>query len=264
MKAIILGCGDSYGVPRIGNDWGKCDPTNPKNRRTRPSLALKTDQTTLIIDTGPDFRDQLNRHNISNVDAIFYTHHHSDHVSGIDDVRALFDRRGKIPVPIYGTDETFADLKIRTPYIFKQKSDLYPATVITHIIKNEDFFQPILVGDIEVIPFPQIHGDILSLGFLVGDLAYSTDLNDLPIPSKEFLKGRVRTWILDAGNFYFENILVHLNYKTIQSLQDQIQPTDVYLTHMKHDCDFQELSSICEPPIKPAYDGLEITIHRKK
>lgn len=131
MKArlTIMGCGNSTGVPAAGNRWGDCDPNDPKNKRTRCSVLLQTEQTNIVIDTGPDFREHMNRANLQQLDAIFYTHAHSDHMNGIDDIRPYVFRQKKL-MPVYASQDTFSELEGYFPYVFHGgKIALYPPLV---------------------------------------------------------------------------------------------------------------------------------------
>ena len=257
-ELTILGCGDSAGTPRIGNAWGKCDPGEPKNRRTRPAISVQTGVTTLIVDTGPDFKNQVNRENITSIDAVLYTHAHADHVNGMDDLRPWYDRHKK-RIPIFMHQETFDDLNHRFNYIFKQKSPIYPSIVETTIWTEEHFSVQQDIGDIPFTPFLQDHGFSKTLGFRFGNVAYSTDLIDLDARALQTLKG-IDTWIVDGANLYIDNAIIHFNLKRIQEFNEIIGAETVYLTHMKYDLDYQSLLDNLPRGILPAYDGLKMPV----
>ena len=141
MKLTVLGCGPSGGVPLIGHIWGNCEPANPKNRRRRASLLIEDGQHTILIDSSPDLRLQLLDANVSWLDAILYTHSHSDHAHGIDELRPIFFINQRGPIPIYGSKETIADLESRFHYLFSIAQDegypkLYPKILESHIIEG--------------------------------------------------------------------------------------------------------------------------------
>lgn len=258
LKITFLGCGDSAGVPRIGGDWGNCDPANPKNRRTRPSIVVQSETTTIIVDTGPDFSAQLTRENIMNVDAILYTHDHSDHVAGIDDVRIIRGRMGK-NVPIYLDQPTYNSLVERYGYMFTQVSSFYPVTVDATILGEPDFCKMHKIGDIEFVPFQQDHGQgNISLGFRFGDFAYSTDMRNLDDKAIAVLKG-VKTWVADCADYGHGHATLHADFPTVQNLNAQIGAEMVYLTHLKMFYDYDKMIAALPKGYEPAYDGLTIS-----
>lgn len=257
-ELIILGCGDSAGTPRIGNNWGNCDPAEPKNIRTRASVCVKTETTTLIVDTGPDFKHQFNREKLSRLDAVIYTHAHGDHVNGMDDLRPWHDR-DKQRIPVYLQEETLNDLNFRFNYIFRQKTPLYPPIVDTHIWDETHFGQPQKIGDIEFTPFQQDHGFMNTLGLRFGNVAYSTDVIDFDDKALAVLKG-VHTWIVDGANLYIKKPLVHMSLERILAFNEKIGAKQIYLTHMKNDLDYQTLIQTLPQGVAPAYDGLKLAI----
>ncbi len=208
VKLTILGCGDSAGVPTIGNHWGNCDPLEPRNMRTRASVVVRSATTTILIDTGPDLREQANRAGLGKIDAVLYTHMHSDHIMGIDEIRAQNKRLGFITTPAYGTRETMDDIVKRFDYLFVQQHKIYPTVLEPKIITPDQYAKPMTIGDIEFTPFLQDHGTCESLGFRFGSVGYSTDMVNMPPESFEVLKG-VRIWIVDAAGYHMERNLVH-------------------------------------------------------
>lgn len=257
LAITILGCGDSAGVPRIGNDWGKCDPQEPRNRRTRPSIMVRSPTTTLVVDTGPDFGLQLTRETIQTVDAILYTHAHSDHVMGMDDLR-IIQGRIKRRIPIYADAGTLAELERRFEYIFEEKSSYYPTVVDVHVLDKRHWGYKQIVGDIEFIPFVQDHGQgITSLGFRFGDVGYSTDMIDLDDVALNVLQG-IKVWIADCADFAHGHGTLHSTLPNVQRLNNIISAPLVYLTHLKMFYDYQELCAALPSGYIPAYDGLKI------
>lgn len=257
LKITILGCGDSAGVPRVGGDWGNCDKTNPKNRRTRPSIMVQSATTTLVVDTGPDFSQQLTRENIKTIDAVLYTHDHADHIAGIDDVRILAGRMNK-QIPVYADERTLSSLKKRFDYIFEQKSSFYPAVVNAHTWMQDDMGREVTIGDISFTPFVQDHGQgNVSLGFRFGDVGYSTDMTNLDNKAINVLKG-VKTWIADCADYSNGHGTLHAQFPTVQRLAKEIGAEQTYLTHLKMFYDYDVMNNELPEGFALCYDGLVI------
>lgn len=252
----ILGCGNSTGVPSIGNYWGACDPAEPKNRRSRCSAIVESDDTTIIIDTGPDFREQFNKTQKQTLDAVFYSHQHGDHVNGIDDLRGLVFRR-KSKMPVYGNAETITDLQARFPYMFDggALAELYPPLLEPHVLR--DFGMPHRVKSLSFIPFVQDHRTCQTVGYRFGDLAYSVDVFDLDAQAVAALQG-VKTWIVDGAAYQSDEPSVHANLKTIMRLNESIGAARVVLTSLSLGMDYQTLKKDLPRGYEPAYDGLQI------
>ena len=191
MRVTILGCGGSGGVPRIGNDWGTCDPNEPRNRRTRASILVDAGRTRVLVDTSPDLRQQCLDRGIAGFDAVLYTHAHADHCHGIDEIRtlALRDRRA---MPVYAAADTMAAIKDRFAYAFGVPGSPYPAILEPHPIDG-----PLTLGDLAVTPFEQDHGSVTTLGLRFGPIAYSTDVVALDEAAFAALEG-VEIWIVAA------------------------------------------------------------------
>ncbi len=258
MKFTLMGCGNSGGTPSIGNYWGVCDPLEPRNRRTRSAGLVRSETTTLLIDTGPDLREQANRAGIDRADAVIYTHAHADHISGIEELRA-FQVRFKKRVPIYGDQATIAELKSRSDYLFNQHRDFYPAVVSPTVIEPDQMGAPMAIGDISFTPFVQGHGTCETLGFRFGDLAYSTDMVEMPDAAMEAVKG-IKTWIVDAAGYNLESTLVHATLAQIYALNEIIGAEQVYVTHLPPSMDYQTLLKELPAGYLPAYDGMEMEI----
>ena len=255
LTVTVLGCGNSEGTPSAGNDWGRCDPNDPRNRRTRPSIAVQSNTTTLVVDTGPDFRTQINTANITQIDAVLYTHAHSDHINGADDLRSLSKRQNHEPINVYGEEHTFETMMTRFPYQFEPLSPLYPKVMHMNLITPECFGQPITVGDISFVPFAQDHGLCLTLGFRFGNLAYSTDVVDLDEDAYSALQG-IETWIVDGAGHYRPKNPAHLTIESVIKMCERIQPKRVYLTHLSVYMDYKTLLQSLPTGFEPAYDGL--------
>jgi phosphoribosyl 1,2-cyclic phosphate phosphodiesterase len=252
----VLGCSDSYGTPRAGGDWGECDETEPKNTRTRSSLLISDGASTLIVDTGPDFRLQTVREGIKLIDGVFYTHEHSDHINGFDDLRVFFER-AKNQIPVFSVSQTLVEIQRRFPHAFIQTSPTYPPTVTPRTIAVTNLAKPQFIAGIEVIPFLQKHGQGQSLGLRIGDVAYSTDMSNLDDVAIDVLKG-VKVWIADCADFFFETAFVHCNWKRLQELNAKIGAEKVYLSHMKYNADYQKMNNSLPAGYRMSFDGLKI------
>ncbi len=260
-RFTILGCGSSGGVPRIGGDWGRCDPNEPRNRRTRCSLLIERigdhGTTTVLVDSCPDMREQFLRHDVAWLDGVLYTHDHADHTHGIDDLRAIVFRRRE-QLDVYFDEPTRAALEHRFYYVFHApEGSPYPPILRPHTIRPG---KPVQIdgagGAIEAMPFAQLHGNIVSLGFRVGGLAYSSDISGLPDSSLPLMEG-VEIWVVDA----LRHTPAHPAHFTVEQALDWIRRLDVphgVLTHMHNDLDYNELKRDLPRGIEPAYDGMVI------
>jgi len=263
LRATILGCGSSFGVPRFGNDWGACDPAEPRNRRSRCALLIERfnvgpTPTTVLIDTGPDIRNQLLAADVKHIDGVIYTHQHADHTHGIDDLRAAWQNSKKL-VDVYADAPTIARLDQAFGYCFQSPSgSLYPPILKHHLVTAES---SITIngagGPIEFGLFRQIHGNIDSLGIRVGDLAYSCDVSDIPDESKLPLSG-VGVWIVDA--LRYRDHPSHFSVSQSLSWIDCLAPRRAILTHMHTDLDYSKLKQELPEHVEPAYDGMRIDL----
>jgi phosphoribosyl 1,2-cyclic phosphate phosphodiesterase len=270
-RLTILGCGGSGGVPLIGNVWGDCDPHNPKNRRTRASVHIVFDHgLSLQIDTGPDFRAQCNREDIKHIDAIFYTHAHSDHINGIDDARYMA-MVNDCYIQCYGYAPTIQEVEARFKYLFEHTNRLYMPRLISNHWAQEylnqaqhlSFEDDVNSGrEIEFTPIYQTHGETFSIAYRFGDLAYSTDVSDMDDKTISLLKG-VKTWIVDCGQIGQDFTEIHPNLDIVLGWQDKVQADQVILTHLPIRADYQKIQNILEKrglsdTFSPAYDGLKL------
>jgi phosphoribosyl 1,2-cyclic phosphate phosphodiesterase len=256
----ILGCGSSGGVPRPGTGWGACDPNNPKNRRRRCALLVERKGpdgvTRILVDTGPDLREQLLDANVDWLDGVLYTHEHADHTHGIDDLRGLFMHRRR-RVDVYADDVTSRMLMTRFGYCFVQPpgSD-YPPILNMHGLAPG---RPLTIdgkgGPITALPFTQDHGDIKSLGFRFGDVAYSSDLHDMPDASADALAG-LDLWIVDA--LRYNPHPAHFSVTDALAWIERLKPARAVLTNMHADLDYEALRLSLPPGIDLAYDGMRL------
>lgn len=255
MRIVVMGCGGSGGVPYAGNVWLNCDPNNPKNYRTRPSIYLEYQGTRIVVDTGPEFRMQINKIGLTDdqlLDAVLYTHHHCDHIMGMDDLRTFWYRSNKTPISVYATETTLKDISKRFDYAFEQFDESYPATVKGHVLPHD----VLTIGKIDIVPVSQIHGSIETMGFRIGDFAYSTDLNMMTPESLDKLKG-IKTWVVGAFH-NDEGCHNHAGFDQIKEWVNYLKPEMTYLTHLTAQADYDDLCRKLPANIRPAYDGLEI------
>ena len=260
LKFTILGCGSSAGVPRVGGDWGNCDPNNPKNRRRRCSLLVEkvSDQgcTTVLIDTSPDLREQLLDASVSWIDGVLYTHDHADHTHGIDDLRTLaMNERQRIDV--YMDERTHSVITQRFSYCFTTPPDsLYPPILNSHLIDiGKEFSIEGAGGIISGTSFLQHHGTIDSLGFRFGGLAYSSDLHDLPDESLPYLDN-LDIWIVDC--LRKKSHKTHFNLEQTLMWIERIKPKKAILTNMHVDLDYESLQRELPTGVEPGYDNMRL------
>lgn len=254
MKVRILGCGTSSGVPRIGNDWGSCDPAEPKNRRRRVSILVSDGDTRILVDTGPDLREQLLDARIATLDAVIWTHEHADHAHGLDDLRQLFHNSGA-PVAAFASERCLKSLGARFDYVFEGKWG-YPATVAARTLPDALTIGGIGVGHVE-----QPHGNITSTGLIFTQdgkrIVYSTDFNGLTDDMANSFEG-ADLWIVDALRIRPHPTHNHLD-RTL-SFIERVRPRRAVLTHMDNSMDYASLRRQLPPHIEPGYDGMEITL----
>ncbi len=253
MKITILGCGSSGGVPLIGNQWGNCDPANPRNRRTRVSIMVEQDDAAILVDTPPDMHQQFITCNIQRVTAVLYTHAHADHCHGIDELRSL-NWLMKKSIDVYANAQTMDELEIRFPYIFHGRpasNNYYKPAITPHIIDGT-----FVVDGVKVEPFEQDHGYGTTLGFRFGDFAYSTDAKNLDENAFNVLKG-VKVWIVDCAREAPHP--THAHFEQTLAWIDRVKPEQAYLTHLNHTMDYAKIAAKCPPGVWPAYDGQVIT-----
>jgi phosphoribosyl 1,2-cyclic phosphate phosphodiesterase len=273
LRFTILGCGSSGGVPRPALGWGACDPNNPKNRRRRTSLLVerrppplpapqtgegKEGVTRLLVDTSPDLREQLLDAEVDWLNGVLYTHEHADHTHGIDDLRAFFLKQRQL-IDLYFDEHTATMMHARFGYCFKSPpgSD-YPPIVKEHRLKPG---RPVTItgqgGPITALPILQAHGDIPSLGFRFGTLAYSCDLSGLPAASLPDLAG-LDVWIVDALRYTPHPS--HFSLADALGWIERLKPKRAILTNLHADLDYEVLRKQLPPHVAPAFDGMSFDI----
>ena len=252
MRMTILGSGSSSGTPGIDFGWGRCDPKEPRNRRSRPSVMVESGDTRLLVDTPPDLRQQLIAAGVKRLDGVLFTHSHADHLHGVDDLRPI-NRAMKAPIRIYTDAETLAAIRARFGYVLEplQGTLFYkPMLIPIQIVPGT----PFRAGSIDIMPIDQDHGlGGRTLGFRFGPIAYSTDLVGLPPESFETLRG-VKVWIVDS--LKRDPHPTHANVATALAMLDQVRPERGVLTHMTGGLDYRTLAAELPGWIEPAYDGM--------
>jgi phosphoribosyl 1,2-cyclic phosphate phosphodiesterase len=261
LRFTILGCGSSMGVPRVALGWGDCDPNNPKNRRRRCSLLVEktgaSGQTTrLLVDATPDLREQLLDARIEELDAVLLTHEHADHTHGIDDLRPFFVKTRR-PVDIYMDEPTARAMRARFGYCFRTPpGSQYPATLQEHRLEpGKALTIDGKGGPVEVLPILQDHGDIPSLGFRFGNLAYSCDIKGLPAESLPLMAG-LDLWIVDALRIHPHPS--HMNLTESLDWIARVKTRRAVLTNLHCDLDYDALRRQLPSHIVPAFDGMVI------
>ena len=252
MKVTFLGTGTSQGIPIIGSDHPVCKSDNPKDRRLRSSVLINWDNYNFVIDCGPDFRTQMLNSNCSKIDAIIYTHEHSDHVAGLDDIRPFFFKQGKIP--IYAHKRVLNELKKRFYYVFDENYS-YPGSpkVIENIISSN-----FNINNKEIIPIDALHRDLQIFGYRFEKFAYLTDVKT--IEDKEINKLN-NLDVLVVNALRIEDHYSHFNLEQALEFIKIVKPKKAYLTHISHMLGFHdEVQKILPENVFLAYDGLEITI----
>ena len=254
MKAILLGSGTSAGVPRIGNDWGECDPDEPRNRRSRVSLLVQIGDKNILVDTSPDLREQLLRNNIAQIDAVIWTHDHADHSHGIDDLRAVF-HRNREPITGYGRDYTLDSLRSRFSYIFSGNKG-YPA-----IITTEPLIDTTEICLCKVFFVDQPHGPVFSTGLMFQfenkSIVYATDFSNI---TDEMCALYDECDVLIVDCLRRTPHPTHAHLEMALDLAERVKARQTILTHMDKSLDYRTLVSEVPHNIVPGYDGLCISI----
>ncbi|HEX3472485.1 MAG TPA: MBL fold metallo-hydrolase [Silvibacterium sp.] len=251
-EIVILGSGTSMGVPTLGCHCQVCTSTDPRNIRSRPSIAIQWADQTVLIDTGPDFRCQALREKIRHVDAVFYTHPHADHILGFDDLRPLSFRH-PAGLPIYADEATASVLERIFEYTFSPHAK-YPtrARVDLRRLDGHEFAD---VAGVRIQRVPLLHGDLFIAGFRFGSAAYLTDMSSIPATSLPLLEG-IEVLIIDA--LRKQPHPSHANVEQALAWIERLRPQRAFFTHMSHELDHGEAEKELPAHVRLAYDGLHI------
>jgi phosphoribosyl 1,2-cyclic phosphate phosphodiesterase len=253
IKATILGSGTSQGVPLIACSCLVCNSNNDKDKRLRSSVKIEVENKTFVIDSGPDFRQQMLRSKTKQLNALIFTHEHKDHIAGMDDIRA-FNYVNKSAIDVYATDRVEEALKREYAYIFSDEK--YPGIPEINLINIEN--KPFLVQDIEVIPIQVYHYKLPVLGFRFGDFTYITDANFINDAEKEKIKG---SKVLIVNALRREQHISHFTLEEAIALGKELQVPQIYFTHISHQLGLHtEVEKELPSGFHLAYDGLEIVV----
>ena len=253
IKATILGSGTSQGVPLIACNCLVCNSNDVKDKRLRSSIKIEVENKTFVIDSGPDFRQQMLRSNTKQLNALIFTHEHKDHIAGMDDIRA-FNYVNKSAIDVYATDRVEEALKREYAYIFSDEK--YPGIPEINLINIEN--KPFFVQDIEVIPIQVYHYKLPVLGFRFGDFTYITDANFINNDEKEKIKG---SKVLIVNALRREQHISHFTLEQAIALGKELQVPQIYFTHISHQLGLHtEVEKELPLGFHLAYDGLEIVV----
>lgn len=273
LRFTMLGCGSSPGTPRINGDWGKCDPENPKNRRSRSALLVERigpeGTTTVVVDTGPDFRQQMLNAGVTSLDGVLYTHSHADHIHGIDDLRGYaLAKRERINV--FADEPTESRLLESFGYCFQSpEGSMYPPILRMNSINAGEL---VTIegegGPIHALPVLQTHGSIVSLGFrfgsfegsntpLPGGFGYSPDVSDIPADQIDSFRD-LDVWVVDA--LQYRPHVSHLSLEEALGWIERLGPKRAILTHMHTPLDYETVLAETPDHVEPGFDGLVVEL----
>lgn len=253
LKVTFLGTGTSQGIPVIGSTHPVCLSNNPKDKRLRVSVMVEWEDSTFVIDCGPDFRQQMLRANPEKIDALLFTHEHADHTAGLDDIRPFCFKQGELP--IYAHQRVIEQLKIRFEYVFATENR-YPGapTVAINIIENK----PFTINNLPIIPIDSLHYKLQVFGFRFDKFAYLTDIKTI---TKTELNKLKNLEVLVINALREKEHISHLNLEQALEIINIIKPKKAYLTHISHLLGFHdEVQQKLPKNVFLAYDQLEITI----
>lgn len=257
MKVTFLGTGTSQGVPVIACTCEVCTSLDFRNKRLRTSIHLAIEDKSIVVDTGPDFRQQMLRENVMTLDAVILTHAHRDHTSGLDDVRP-FNFKQNIDMPVYAVQRVIEQLHAEFSYIFINKGYLGLPRIETHEITEQSFS----THGITVTPLPVMHMKLPVFGYRFGNFSYITDANFIPESTLELLKG---TEVLVLNALQREKHLSHFNLDEALAMVEKIKPKKTYLTHISHKLGLHtDVEKELPPSVYLAYDGLQLTLGEVK
>jgi phosphoribosyl 1,2-cyclic phosphate phosphodiesterase len=249
----FLGTGTSVGVPMVGCDCAVCQSNDPHNHRYRCAVLIGTRQGNLLIDTPPELRLQLLRERVKLVHAVLFTHYHADHIFGLDDVRP-FPRLLGGAVPLYCNEEVERMIRQSFAYAFQANRDRIKAGFIPELAFHRITDEAFNVLGQRVVPIPLLHAHFNVFGFRIDDVAYCTDVSEIPQDSWPLLEG-LRVLVLDALRFRAHP--GHFNVDEALEVIERLRPAQAYLTHMSHDVDHESTNKLLPPGVELAYDGLQ-------
>lgn len=255
MKITFLGTGTSQGIPLIGCDCRVCTSEDSKDKRLRTSVFIEYNNTNIVIDTGPDFRQQMLREKIRKVDAVLFTHEHKDHIAGLDDVRA-FNFIHQMVMPVYATERVQSAIKREFAYIFADEK--YPGIpqIELKTIANQTFD----VNGIKVIPIEVMHHKMSVKAFRIGNFTYITDANYISAEEKEKIKG---SEVIVVNALRKNHHISHFTFEEAIELMEELKPKKAFFTHISHQLGTHEEVSLELPDfIQLAYDGLKIEFNK--
>ena len=254
LKITFLGTGTSQGIPVIGSDDPVCLSKDPRDKRLRVSVLVQVDGHNIVIDCGPDFRQQMLRHPINRLDAILFTHEHADHTAGIDDIRPFFFRQGDIP--IYAHDRVVASLNKRFDYIFADENRYpgAPAVAVHRVEKGK----PFPLGELWITPVDARHNRLQVFGYRIKDFAYLTDIKTIDPQEVAHLEG-LKVLVVNA--LRKEPHHSHFNLEEALAFVSEVGPEQAYFTHISHSMGFHaEVEKLLPDHVHMAYDNLSLTI----
>ncbi len=252
-SVTILGTGTSQGVPIIGCECRVCTSSDPHDNRLRSSVMVTSGETVVVIDAGPDFRQQMLRARVKRLDAILLTHEHNDHVIGLDDIRPFNHRSGN-PLEVYALTRVAGEVKKRFEYVFADPIPGLPRVELVPVLPGE----PFVIGELEILPVGVIHGKLPIVGYRFGDFAYLTDVKYMEEEDLERLKG-VKKLVINALQHEWHP--THLSLTEALGLIRRIEPEQAWLTHLSHHMGVASVVGETLPPgVQLAFDGLEIVV----
>lgn len=254
MQLTMLGVGSSSGTPTIGCQCATCTSTDLRNNRTRCSSVIKLDNgKVILIDTGPDLRQQALREGLTHIDAVLYTHTHADHLHGIDDLRG-FCQAQRSQIPLYGSNDAIQHISNKFGYALREPSNFWDLPVL----KVNAIDGPFELFDQTIIPIPLKHGYSDIYGYRIGDIAYLTDVSAIPDSSLLLLKG-VEVLLLDC--LRHDTHPTHINLEQSLQYASLIQAKSTYMIHMTHELEYVALSALLPENVYVGYDGLKILVN---
>ena len=248
----FLGTGTSVGVPMVCCPCEVCQSTDPRNHRFRCAVLIRTPAGNILIDTPPELRLQLLRERVDRLGAVLYTHHHADHLFGLDDLRPFAHFTGQ-PVPLYCTEEVEAHVRRVFAYAFDADDEKVSANYLPKLEFHRITSNPFGVLGQTITPIPLAHAAFKVLGFRIGNIAYCTDVSYIPDESWPRLQG-LEVMVIDA--LRHKPHPAHFSVRQALEVIERVQPRQAYLTHMSHDIDYESLCRELPPHVKPAHDGL--------